>query len=801
MPSKFQDLKAKKGDEASRSNPIVRQNRGKSFRVKVKLISLSGVTAKSNRLGRSKKRNKDASLPITVFASFVVDNKMVEVKVKGDKKAPGKYKVERMSHIPSQPIIDAVQKNELTYWGLGPNMKSLEEATKVNSLHTVYLSTQLRSDRNAVKKGRNRGNLNGQQELKPEFININIGLKRGEEMIHLGTTTFVVRGHEVKGQMIDLPVRGGEVVGFIVPEKSSVSLQSFEKAFASNGGSSANKKLVVKKTGMFRKFGGRHSGVFCFGEDPRTFGISKSAILRIAVDVRSMDKVQPIKAIGFRSSDGNSQEKNKLEAKKLKTAQTAARTKAVSNDKESLEVNNLKTYRPATRNKTLSNDKECLLKSTKKAEGKQPVMDRVVKTGAQKKPIEELEEEEAKIGAVKKLVEELEDGTGALKKSAEDLEEKHLMKEDIEDNQPLERVAMMKGSTSMLSAAEDTTLAETGSKPRGTEITTDSINSNMSSDSLRPTSCKGDDPKAPLSIADNYKNECGENALPGETELPMQTMAIQFYNLEDFGSSDVFDVISPCSHEAIEVVTGKAVISVISSPAIDRSTVVRRLPEPDKDSAQGSTNTDGTDESEDTNLYIGQEEEGNHQMKPSRFENRILCQGSYFDLKNVDTISLDSEQVPTSISVEFDGDEQEGLDGTGDQHEDPDDIGAIYSDDMEKDSYVYDEFSDELEGDDSIESASYVSGKSVGEETIESLHAARETLMRYASRTGLSVEQLIGGESASIATSLSKNGTRTDEDDSSASDYDTSSLQSEEFTTRKFDNNNYPVGSIDDPWE
>lgn len=180
---------------------------------------------------------------------------------------------------------------------------------KAESPSTVYLSAVLRPDevnpkRIELKRVDDRNDSHPETEqdssrqLTPEFININVGVMRGEDMIHLETCTFVIRGQDVKGQMIYLPVRVGEVVGFIIPETSSapvaVSASNVERSFASNA-KSHKKKFIVKERGLFKRFNARQTGD-SFGDDPRTFSIAPNAVLRISVDVKTMESVRTIAA-------------------------------------------------------------------------------------------------------------------------------------------------------------------------------------------------------------------------------------------------------------------------------------------------------------------------------------------------------------------------------------------------------------------------------------------------------------------------------------------------------------------------
>jgi len=123
--------------------------------------------------------------------------------------------------------------------------------------------------------------------FSPELINISIGLSKGLETIHLGVATFVVPLQHVENEIFDLRVQrkapsrkrsshsGNRIIG-----KRTRILQV--KEFLSDKKSTLKSMFKLKPINELSK-------TLKFSNDPRTYGISPNAILRVKVNIIKMD--------------------------------------------------------------------------------------------------------------------------------------------------------------------------------------------------------------------------------------------------------------------------------------------------------------------------------------------------------------------------------------------------------------------------------------------------------------------------------------------------------------------------------
>lgn len=167
------------------------------------------------------------------------------------------------------------------------NVKWPKGADVKTSKRRLYFSALLRSDDSAAAPlvsptfdDDDSSAFRAPSEYAPEFLNLFIGLKCGEETIVLAAATLVLTGEQVTNQQIDLPVRRVAIVTGNKPPKRGVIKDS---------------KPLWKKSGLKSLFGAntkdnetvqsmKSKGSYFAGCN-KVFSCDKNSVLQIKLDV------------------------------------------------------------------------------------------------------------------------------------------------------------------------------------------------------------------------------------------------------------------------------------------------------------------------------------------------------------------------------------------------------------------------------------------------------------------------------------------------------------------------------------
>jgi hypothetical protein len=231
----------------------------KRIHVRVTLGYLRSIE-RSEKSQNSRARQTDStSSLVTAFASL-------------DPRISGEH-----NFAPSMPL-SATSNVSTVIW---PKQKHSTEETVDKSNRRLYFTTTLQRDSDydaelqrvlttdddvSAVTGTSGWNNEEVVLYAPKVINIQLGVARGKDLLHLGVATMVVDGTDVSGKQMDLPVR---------------TLLPGEDDNSSNKG-------TPKRRGLRRLFGKKSNALqSAFASDEYDYMFTPNALLRVRVDVIS----------------------------------------------------------------------------------------------------------------------------------------------------------------------------------------------------------------------------------------------------------------------------------------------------------------------------------------------------------------------------------------------------------------------------------------------------------------------------------------------------------------------------------
>jgi len=230
---------------------------GKFFHVRV---SLGYLTSLRNLKVEDPVPSNGTNI-ISVFASF-----------NPDAKQRGEYNF--ATSLPLKPNVE----RQSAKWPKGSDV--------VTSKRRLYHSVILRSDDLATeeKKGLTFDDDESTAELvpapyAPAFINIYVGLKRGDEIVSIGVATLVVSGRSVKSQKMDLQVKN-----LALPRSKAENISAARKKKSSGLKSFFSKKKQQKSEQKRDDESSFEATLARLSDGRKRYAFEKTAVLRIKLD-------------------------------------------------------------------------------------------------------------------------------------------------------------------------------------------------------------------------------------------------------------------------------------------------------------------------------------------------------------------------------------------------------------------------------------------------------------------------------------------------------------------------------------
>lgn len=275
----------------------------KNYLVKATVVSLSGITTtQASRKCQNKLTGKDNCVDnqdVKAFASFSTDDAHTNLQSRplpqstsGKRVAVWDDDIDEKDKEVSGPSIHESNNDSQQHTKISDSSTHSELPSTLGAASVFFQITLTNEDGDHVEEMNDK---KSPTELSPELVNINIGLTKGEETLHLGVATFVITGQEFVDHIVDVPMQRRKAAQ--INTAANTNNATLSNGLRSKSPPKVERSPLPSKKGikhLFKFKGAKESSlpkIVCFKSCSQVYGVAPNATLRLKLDVISVETV------------------------------------------------------------------------------------------------------------------------------------------------------------------------------------------------------------------------------------------------------------------------------------------------------------------------------------------------------------------------------------------------------------------------------------------------------------------------------------------------------------------------------